>query len=676
MSSKSYLNFDLLLNEMGDSYQAHVIDSPAGQASRTFTLPFSAVELENFILKIGQNRGNVRSLHIETIDVPSIKKLGGALYEALFSGAVAERFSSSLAIARHEGKGLRIRLRLSGAPKLIDIPWELLFDAANGNYIGLSVNTPIIRKLDLATLPEMRQVQGALQVLVMISSPSNYPQLDVEREWDRINTATLGLQKEGRLILTRVEPSLAALQRQVRQGEYHVFHYIGHGGFDRTNNDGVLVLEDRNKKGDLVSGQDLGTILYDETTLQLVLLNSCSGGRTSVTDPFAGVGQSLLQKSIPAVIAMQFEISDEAAITFSHEFYAALVDGYSIDAAVAEARKMIYAEANQLEWATPVLYTSIDSGSLLREPPPEELQRLEEQRRQREEAKPTAQPQSLPEQASAPQKSSRKGLWVAGFAVVTMVAGAVLYLKLNGIDESVVPIEPEMVSIPAGTFTMGCVEGRDDVAGSCVDGQKSSHKVTLRAFQMGKYEVTFDEWDACEKAHACPHAEDDGWGRGKRPVIHVSWNDITQEYIPWLNQKTHKAYRLPTEAEWEYAARGGADQAYPWGNSLGKNNANCRECGSQWDNEQTAPVGSFAANGFGLFDASGNVWEWVADCWHDSYQGASPDGGARDDCGGGASRVVRGGSWLSTPWLVRSAFRLSYAQGFRDSFIGFRLVLP
>ncbi|HRJ53899.1 MAG TPA: SUMF1/EgtB/PvdO family nonheme iron enzyme [Candidatus Thiothrix moscowensis] len=385
--SKTYLNFDVLLNQAGDSYQVHVIDSPAGQASRPFTLPFSALELENFILKIGQNRGNVRSLHIETVDVPSIKKLGGALYETLFSGVVAERFRSSLAIARREGKGLRIRLRLSGAPKLIDIPWELLFDADNNNYVGLSVNTPIIRKLDLATQPEMRQAQGALQVLVMISSPSNYPQLNVEREWERIHTATLELQRAGRLVLTRVEPSLAALQRQLRREDYHVFHYIGHGGFDRANNDGVLVLEDRNQKSHLVSGQYLGTILYDETTLQLVLLNSCSGGRTSVTDPFAGVGQSLLQKGIPAVIAMQFEITDDAAITFSHEFYAALVDGYPIDAAVAEARKMIYAEANQLEWATPVLYTSIDSGSLLREPSTEELELLEKQRQQREEDK-------------------------------------------------------------------------------------------------------------------------------------------------------------------------------------------------------------------------------------------------------------------------------------------------
>ncbi|MBU0655380.1 MAG: SUMF1/EgtB/PvdO family nonheme iron enzyme [Gammaproteobacteria bacterium] len=843
--SKSYLNFDLLLNEAGDSYQVHVIDSPAGQASRTFTLPFSAVELENFILKIGQNRGSVRSLHIERIDVPSIQKLGGALYEALFGGAIAERFRSSLAIARREGCGLRIRLRLSGAPKLIDIPWELLFDADNNNYIGLSVNTPIIRKLDLATLPEMRQAQGVLQVLVMISSPSNYQQLDVEREWERINTATLSLQKEGRLILTRVEPSLAALQRQLRRGEYHVFHYIGHGGFDRTNSDGVLVLEDRNKKGHLVSGQYLGTILYDETTLQLVLLNSCSGGRTSVTDPFAGVGQSLLQKGIPAVIAMQFEITDEAAITFSHEFYAALVDGYSIDAAVAEARKMIYAEANQLEWATPVLYTSIDSGSLLREPTAEELALLEKQRQQREEAKrqaelkrqqqedeakrqaelqrqaeeeaarqaelkrqeeakrqtelkrqaeeekakqqvelkrqeeeskrqelkrqkeeeakqqadlklqaeevkrqaelkrqleerkhqeellPPKEPQSLVG-ASPAGDSSSGGESPAGLAPTeervspppainaisaplptpakrfagksVAIVGVVLMLGIGGFvwkqnsgnrtsiertsieNVDVNPIEPEMASIPAGSFTMGCKSGRDDVLkDGCDNDEKPSHKVTLMAFQMAKYEVTFDEWDACEKANACPHAEDEGWGRGKRPVINVSWNDITQKYIPWLNKKTGKTYRLPSEAEWEYAARGGKDKAFPWGKSLGKNNANCDGCGSQWDNKQTASVGSFSANGYGLYDTSGNAWEWVQDWSYDDYKGAPVDGSSWES-GDSAYRVLsgglwnstfgyvlRGGSWNSTPRYVRSAHRYYNSPGSWYNNLGFRL---
>lgn len=130
------------------------------------------------------------------------------------------------------------------------------------------------------------------------------------------------------------------------------------------------------------------------------------------------------------------------------------------------------------------------------------------------------------------------------------------------------PFEPEMVPIPAGSFTMGCVAGRDDVQGRCAENEKPPHTVSLPAFQLGKYEVTFDEWDACERAKACPHAEDMGWGRGRRPVINVSWNDITQKYIPWLNQQTGKRYRLPTEAEWEYAARAGEESDYPWGEKI------------------------------------------------------------------------------------------------------------
>jgi formylglycine-generating enzyme required for sulfatase activity len=234
-------------------------------------------------------------------------------------------------------------------------------------------------------------------------------------------------------------------------------------------------------------------------------------------------------------------------------------------------------------------------------------------------------------------------------------------------------IEPEMVSIPAGTFTMGCDSKRDDVEGGCFDDEKPAHKVTLNAFQMGKYEVTFDQWDACEKAKACPHAEDQGWGRGKRPVINVSWDDIAQKYIPWLNQETGKSYRLPTEAEWEYAARGGTDNAYPWGNSIGKGNANCYKdlCGDKFD--YTAPVGSFASNGYGLDDMNGNVSEWCQD-WYGSYSSSSvsnPKGAAS-----GPYCVVRGGSWNDLAQFVRSAHRSNDSPGLRNDYIGFRLVLP
>ena len=233
--------------------------------------------------------------------------------------------------------------------------------------------------------------------------------------------------------------------------------------------------------------------------------------------------------------------------------------------------------------------------------------------------------------------------------------------------------EPEMVSIPAGEFTMGCDSKRDDVEGGCHKLEKPPHQVTLDAFQMGKYEVTFDQWDACEKAKVCSHAEDQGWGRGNRPVINVSWDDITQKYIPWLNKETGKTYRLPTEAEWEYAARGGADTAYPWGNAIGKGNVNCDNvsCGDKF--EYTAPVGSFAANGYGLSDMHGNVLEWCQD-WYGDYSSSSvsnPKGAAS-----GASRVLRGGSWSYDAQGVRSAYRFNYAPDFRNFDYGFRLVLP
>jgi len=151
----------------------------------------------------------------------------------------------------------------------------------------------------------------------------------------------------------------------------------------------------------------------------------------------------------------------------------------------------------------------------------------------------------------------------------------------------------------------------------------------------------------------------------------VSWDDA-QNYVAWLSRITGKTYRLLSEAQYEYAARAGRQTVYPWGDDLGRNNANCNGCGSQWDDKQTAPVGSFAANGFGLYDMVGNVWEWAEDCYHDSYNGAPADGTARTggDCN---TRVVRGGSWNYNPQHLRSAIRLGVSAGDRNVVLGFRV---
>ncbi len=227
-------------------------------------------------------------------------------------------------------------------------------------------------------------------------------------------------------------------------------------------------------------------------------------------------------------------------------------------------------------------------------------------------------------------------------------------------------IEPEMVRIPPGNFMMGSVGG--------VGNEEPQHEVTIAySFEIGKYEVTFDEYDAFAKATHRKLPSDAGWGRGKRPAINVTFVKA-QAYVQWLSQQTGKKYRLPTEAEWEYAARAGTQTRYWWGEDIGQNNANCNGCGSQWDGKQTAPVGSFKPSAFGLYDTAGNVQEWVEDCWRSNYWGAQDDGSARLEMDGGMcdSRLSRGGSWFSDPQNLRSAFRgwnatvsASRDQGFR-----------
>ena len=215
---------------------------------------------------------------------------------------------------------------------------------------------------------------------------------------------------------------------------------------------------------------------------------------------------------------------------------------------------------------------------------------------------------------------------------------------------------PKMVVVPSGVFTMGSPKREKDYD----DNEGPLHMVFIGyRFAVGVYEVTFAEWYACVDAGGCgsyvPGIPDDSWDRENRPMINVSW-DNAQSYVRWLSERTGKTYRLLSESEWEYVARAGTETAYSWGDSIGVNRANCRGCGSQWDNEQTAPVGSFAANAWGVHDMHGNVWEWVQDCWHDSYKGAPADGSAweSEDC---YVRILRGGSWDDDPRDLRSAFR-------------------
>ena len=229
---------------------------------------------------------------------------------------------------------------------------------------------------------------------------------------------------------------------------------------------------------------------------------------------------------------------------------------------------------------------------------------------------------------------------------------------------------PVMTVIPAGSFRMGCVSGA-----ACTPPELPVHPVTIETpFAMSKYEVTFEDFDRFVQATGWPRPDDLGWGRERRPVINVSWEDAAA-YANWLSSETGRRYALPSEAEWEYAARAGADTAYAWGDSIDEQ-ANCDDCSPHTVRHAvrgTEPVGSFRPNAWGLYDMHGNVWEWVLDCWNETYAGAPTDGNAwtEGDC---RRRLLRGGSWFNAAALARSAARLGGPRTVRGNIAGFRVV--
>ncbi|MFC1685303.1 SUMF1/EgtB/PvdO family nonheme iron enzyme, partial [Pseudomonadota bacterium] len=227
-------------------------------------------------------------------------------------------------------------------------------------------------------------------------------------------------------------------------------------------------------------------------------------------------------------------------------------------------------------------------------------------------------------------------------------------------------VGPKMVRLPAGKFEMG--SSRSLIASD----ERPAHEVSLGSFYMGRYEVTFAEYDRFAKATGRGLPDDKGWGRGKRPVINVSWEDA-QAYAQWLSKQSGAVYRLPTEAEWEYAAAGGADSLFWWGYDIGENQANCFNCGGKWAGKQTAPVDSFKPNPYGIHNTAGNAMEWVQDCYHSNYEGAPTDGSAwaSFDC---KQRVARGGAYSKPGESMRATKRSRQTSASKLPILGFRLV--
>ena len=362
MEEGKCFNFDVRFTKEGGGYRAEILESPGGTGQHTFAFPFDEKDLKICFLTLGNRRSGMRSV-VSEADEKALE-FGNKLFETVFSGELESAFEKSLEEIG-PGNRLRIRLHLAETPELANLPWEYLYHSRRKTFLARSEYFPVVRYFDLPERETLR-VTPPLRVLVMLSNPSGTPSLEVEEEYKRLKNAVKRLEEQNLLAVERLaKATLGELQEQLSGGDYHIFHFIGHGHFDPASKQSFLVLEHDDGRIRFVSGVDIGSYLSDERTLRLVVLNACEGGRADLSDATSGVAQSLiLQGIIPAVIAMQFEVSDKAGIALASGFYKALANNYPVDAAVSAARKAIVAEDCGVEWGTPVLYLQAPDGRI------------------------------------------------------------------------------------------------------------------------------------------------------------------------------------------------------------------------------------------------------------------------------------------------------------------------
>jgi len=362
---REYFDFELEIGEGGPRKYPVSVRSPAGEAHEEMRFPFAEWELENKLLTLENTllRSGETRRRIPSQEEQPVQDFGQSLLQALLVGEVRTRYAMSLLEARRQNKGLRLKLRIH-PPDLARLPWEFLYDPDRDEYLSLSSKTPLVRYLDLHQPVEQLPVSPPLRILGMVSSPRDLPVLDVEHEKRLVEEAIKGLRTSSLIEMTWLEgQTWSDLQEAMWGGPWHVFHFIGHGGFDEASQEGAIALADESGRKHLLGARNLARLLDDHYSLRLALLNSCEGARSSVRDAFSSTAATLVRRGVPAVVAMQYEITDRAAIAFARVFYRAVADGLPVDAAVAAGRTAVSMDS-ALEWGTPVLYMRSPDGRI------------------------------------------------------------------------------------------------------------------------------------------------------------------------------------------------------------------------------------------------------------------------------------------------------------------------
>ncbi len=596
-------NFDLLIHGTAAGYRADVRDPESGrEAHADFTRPFAEVDPAG-VFAAGSACRDLRSLGPEARDLAL--RAGRALFESIFIGEVLVSWRFRLREAESAGRALRLRLHLN-APELWDWPWELLDDPLLG-FLASRPATPVVRYVEMSDVLRPLRVRPPIRVLAVSACPTGFSPLDVRGELDDLQSALLELREAGRVELQRLEGATReALRRKLQETGFHVLHFIGHGTFDESRGGGMILLEREDGGPEPLGGQELSVLLQADPQLRLVILNACHGARGSAADPFAGLVQSLIQGRLPAVVAMRSAVTDRAAIAFSRSFYASLSSREPVDRAVSQARHAMF-EPHSVEWASPVLAMRSPDGRLFAlfwwEILKDEAMRL-------------------------------ASVWRRGLAALVLLAvlGVVLrplgrrWIDLNLAFALLNPAEcPSPPGLPIAFV-------------------KVAPPPPLRPFCIGRFEVTQRLWrKVMGRVGSRRHGD-------ALPVVRISWNGAAS-FLGELNRREPGGvFRLPTEAEWDVAARAGKTD-------LPVASAKIANCANQEEDDgyqQIAPAGSFQPNAWGLYDMVGNVSEWVSDA-------------------AGGLRIRRGGSFNI---VLRNcaAYRSSAQPDSRYGDTGFRIV--
>jgi hypothetical protein len=353
----TYIDFDIEIGGGPAGYQI-TANSPEGSVRASAQFALSAEELAT----------------ISALNGPGVRKaartIGQKLFDELFQGTVRNLFGSTQTLARQKGRdGVRVRLAVL-VPELAGIPWELLYDPGPGNHLCLTHATPLVRTLPVLQPLGPIAAETPLRLLAMVSQPAGMQTPDTAREKERLNSWLKPLEDSGRVVKEWVAPTWIALQDALQKGPWHIFFFIGHGGYDDDDGEGYLVLTAANGDEEPVFASAIGGLLANHDSLRLVQLVACDGAKSGVADVFSSSAATLMKRGLPAVLAMQRPVSDEAAAELNRAFYGAVANGLPVDLAVVEARLALSRFPNSAEWVTPALFLRAVDGVLFAMPQP------------------------------------------------------------------------------------------------------------------------------------------------------------------------------------------------------------------------------------------------------------------------------------------------------------------